>query len=95
MITKSKEKIEKARELLKLVELRKSVEKAESELKEYFKLEATDGVIEADDVLVVIKKQSRVTLDRDALTAELGDKIKRFEKSTEYSMVLVSRKQAA
>jgi predicted protein tyrosine phosphatase len=95
MVTKSKDKIEKARLLLRLVTQKREIEKQERELKDYFKSEITDGCLDAGDVLIVVKRQTRVTLDRKALELELGKKIKDFELPTEYEIVLVESKKEA
>lgn len=95
MVTKSKEKIDKARKLLALVEQRREIERQEAELKEFFKDQITDGVLDAGDIVVLVEQRQRVNLDRKGLEAELGKRIKEFEKVTEYSQITVQRKGAA
>ena len=77
---------EKAQELFKIIEQRKRLEKAESELKEYFKA-ICDGesALKAGDVLIIFTECERAMLDRKLLEAELGmDRVKEFEKVTTY-----------
>lgn len=89
MRTQSKEKITKAKRLAKLIEDRKAIEKEEAELKKYFKGEIEGGVLEAGDVVITIEVKSRESLDREALEAELGSKLKKYIKVTEYEQVNV------
>lgn len=92
MVTQSNDRISKAKELYKLAEERKAIEKREAELKEFFKGLLTKGVIEADEYAVVIEECERTGLDRPALEAEFGAaKIKKFEKVTEYTKVTVKK----
>lgn len=90
MKTKNKDKISKANELLKLVSSRKQNEKRESELKEYFKNEIKDGVLECGNVTIIILDAKKSSLDRKGLEQEFGlEAVKAFEKITEYKKVEV------
>jgi len=93
MITQSKEKIEKASRLFALIQSRLQMEKEEKELKEYFKGEITDGVLDAGSIVITIQSKSRTSLDRDGLEKKLGDELKLFEKITEYEQVSVMEKK--
>ena len=88
--TVQKETIEKAKRLAVLIESRKTAEKEEKELKEFFKQTiGADGSLQVGDWLVIVSEKSRTDLDKKALVVEYGDKIKAFEKTTTYSMVEV------
>jgi hypothetical protein len=94
MKTTSKDKIKKAQRLAEVIELRKQIEKEESELKGFFKDEITDGVLEAGAVIIQIEQKTRESLDREGLEKELGAKLIKFVKVTEYKQVSVTKKSA-
>lgn len=94
MITQSKEKIEKAKELLSLIVARRDMEKKEAELKDYFKAEITDGVLEAGKVIITLETKTRTSLDKKAMEEALGkDTVARFEKMTQYQQVNVQERR--
>lgn len=94
--TQSKEKIEKAQELLSLIEKRKEIEDREADLKNYFKHEiGAGGVLEAGNVIILIEKKERSSLDKKAMEIALGrDVVHKFEKVTEYQQVTVKARAA-
>lgn len=95
MKTKSKEKIEKAEKLAAVIQKRKNIELMEDYLKDYFKDDIGEGVLEAGAIVIMVEQKQRVTLDRDALIKTFGEeKIKQFEKITEYKQVNVTKKAA-
>lgn len=84
--------VEKALNLLKMIEQRKMIEKAEKELKDHFKdLLGEDSIIIVGEVVISLSERTRTDLDKKALAAELGDKIKQFEKSSTYQVMDVKR----
>ena len=92
MKTLSKTKIEKAKRLADLNKQAKDIEKESKELKEFFKAEIQEGVLEAGDIAIVVSKKQRTSLDKDALIIEFGEaKIKRFELVTEYLQVDIKK----
>lgn len=93
MKTSSKEKIEKARRLFNLIHKRRKIEIEEAELKSYFKAEITYGCLEAGDIVILIEKKSRTSLDQKALAADLGEDLKKYERVTEFEQVTVEAKQ--
>lgn len=93
MITQSKEKITKADRLLTLITTRREIEKEESELKEYFKHEIKDGVLEAGSVVITIENKSRESLDKKLLEQQMGAEfVKTFMLVTEFQQVDVKLK---
>ena len=94
--TVSREKIEKARELAKVIEIRKIAEKKESELKDYFKDELKeDNAIQAGDVLIIAKERERKGLDRKELFNVFGEEMMaKFETVTTYTQIEVIKKVA-
>lgn len=89
MKTTSKEKIAKARELKVIIEKRRELEKLESQLKDFFKEEITDGVLIAEEIVITIEEKERSSYDGKALKVELGDKHDEFVKVTKYKQVNV------
>jgi hypothetical protein len=89
MKTQSKDLISKANELYQVIQQRKALEKAESELKDFFKEKITDGVLDAGAVKILIQKRERTTLDAKALEKELGPKLEKFQRVTEYTQMTV------
>lgn len=94
MKTTSKDKIKKAQRLAEIIELRKAIEKEETELKGFFKDEIEGGVLEAGAVIINIEEKTRESLDREGLEKELGAKLQKFIKVTQYKQVNVAKKAA-
>jgi len=94
MNTKSKDKTEKAQMLYDLIQQRKVIEKAESDLKAFFKDQITDGVLVAGDIVITLEARTRTGFDRKALEIKLGIEIKDFETTTEYTQMNVVKKAA-
>lgn len=94
MITRSKEKIKNALKLVSVIEARRALEKQEAELKEWAKKEAKDGVLEAGGVIILIETKNRSSIDREKLAIELGERVKEFERVTQYEQVTVKQKVA-
>ncbi len=93
MKTNSKDKIEKAALLMNLISQRRDIEKQEIELKEYFKGEIKDGILEAGSIVILIERKSRSMIDKKLMEQELGiEQTKHFEKITEYDQVTVKAK---
>jgi hypothetical protein len=88
-----------AQELLQVIELRKQLDKRESDLKELFKVKmgniGTDTLAIGGVVVSLIEK-SRLNLDKKALVAAFGEEIvSQLEKVTEYTQVDVKAQDAA
>lgn len=95
MKTQSKTLIIKADRLFALIQTRIALEKEEAELKEFFKVEIKDGLLEAGDVIIMLETKERVGLDKKSLEAEMGAEfIRQFEKKTEYVQVNVKARAA-
>lgn len=93
MRTTNCKKIHLAEELLTILENIKQLKIREEELKTQFKNTFRVGLLEAGNVIILIEKLKRSSIDRDLLEARYGiDKVKRFEKITEYLQVNVKRK---
>lgn len=95
MKTTKKDFIEKAERLHKVIEERKRLDKEEKELKDWAKLQATDGVLEAGSVVITLETKKRSSLDVDALKIEYSaEAIEAFMRESEYQMVNVTRRAA-
>lgn len=92
MKTQAKEKILKAKELVEIIEIRKILEKRETELKEWAKHEAVDGVLQAGDVVILVELRTRSQIDREKLIEQLGHaRAREFETVTQYKQVTVKK----
>lgn len=90
MKTQSKEKIEKAERLHALIQARLEIEKEEAELKEFFKADIKDGLLEAGSVIITLETKERTSLDKKSLIEQMGaDFVKNFEKVSEYIQINV------
>lgn len=86
--TVKKETVEKAFNLLKVIEARKQLEKQEKELKDFFKEELSGlNSMLAGEILITIADRTRTDIDRKLLVSELGDEAKRFEKTMTYQVM--------
>lgn len=94
MKTQNKDKIKKAKELMFLIEKRKEIEKEEQDLKNYFKDEIQSGVLEAGNIVIMVEEKQRVSLDKEALEIDLGDKVKKYERITVFKQVNVKEIKA-
>jgi predicted protein tyrosine phosphatase len=95
MKTQSKDKIEKADRLFAIIQMRLQLEKEEAELKDYFKAEITDGLLEAGDIVMTLETKTRTSLDKKSLEAEMGAEfVKQFEKVSEYQQLNVKSRAA-
>lgn len=83
---RSKEDQQKANELKELLSQLKELQKREKELKEHFKSKLESSV-KCGDILITIDEKSRTSLDKKELTKDLGDKIKKYEKTTTYKVI--------
>jgi hypothetical protein len=92
--TQSKEKIEKAARLHALIQARLQFEKEEAELKDFFKEDIKDGVLEAGEITIIVETKNRTTLDRKKLLVELGD-LEKFESQTQFKQVTVKSREVA
>lgn len=91
--TISQEKIEKAERFMTVKQARLALEKEEAELKEYFKHEIKDGVLEAGSLVITIENKSRETLDKKSLEQEMGmEFVRQFMKTIEYQQVEIKLK---
>ncbi len=88
---RSKTDIDLAIELSHVIAERRTLEKRETELKDYFKNKINDfGVIRVGDVIIVLSECERESLDRKALETELGvDRVKEFVNITTYTKLEV------
>lgn len=81
----------KAKVLYDLIEERKTKEKQEKELKDYFKANFPNGVV-AGDYCIISKQMSRRSLDRDQLELDFGaDEIKKYDTVSEYLQLSVTK----
>jgi len=90
--TKSTANIQLAMELYKIREAGKAAKKREKEILEIFGTVMDirgDNCISADKVTVLRSERQRRSLDKDLLTAELGD-LKPFEKVSSYNQFTVT-----
>lgn len=95
MNTRSREKLLKAKELAEIIETRRALEKRETELKEWAKQEARDGVLQAGDIVILVELRTRTQIDRDKMVKELGVSwARKFETVTQYKQVTVKNKAA-
>lgn len=79
-----------AGETLLLREEAKRIEKRLKELSSIFhSFAGNETKIQAGKYLVLISERSRTDLDKKALTVELGDRLKLFEKVTSYKILEV------
>jgi hypothetical protein len=93
IIATEREQIERAEQLLRVIEQRKSLEQQETELKEYFKhLMGDDLVLSAGSVIMIRSLKSRTDLDRALLERQFSPEfIKGFEiTKTYYQLQVVS-----
>lgn len=91
--TKSQAKIDKAKELEELVRMRKKFERAERELKDFFKNEIGDsGGIVAGDVVIVVAEKERRSVNKELLVLEHGkDFVKNYERVTQYKQLEIKK----
>lgn len=90
--------IEKTAKMKRFFELRKQEKELTAEisdLREYFKGIVTDGLLEAGDLVLMIELRSRTSIDRDLLKQDIGDAIKKYEKTTQYEQISIKEKRAA
>lgn len=98
MKTKSEAKIELVAHLARVIDVRKSLEKQEKDLKEQVKALMGDAmVLEAGDFSVVISQRNRRDLDKDAIAHDMGqDFVAKYTKVTTYdTMEIKAAKRAA
>lgn len=82
--------------LAALIEFRRAIDETEREIKaEVKKIMGTDKEVVFDDYIVSLKPVTRRDFDREHLEKYLGDKIKDFEKITEFEVMSVSKKKGA
>lgn len=82
-------KVKKIRELKTMrEELENELKAAEYSVIEYMTENGLDTEI-TSDAKITYKPQSRTTLDKDKLTAILGDDLKPFEKTTSYNVLRI------
>jgi predicted phage-related endonuclease len=82
---RSTEKVKAVQELVKIIKQRKILEAKEKMLKSYLKREMKDSECAiVDNWLITLTDKIKTTLDRKKLALELGEKLKKFEKITEY-----------
>lgn len=94
MITpKTNEEIQLAIELYELQEARRTIEKREEELKDFFKKRiGNDNGMNAGSILILLEDCTRSSLDRKSLENEFGVyPIKRHEKVTHFKKFVVKR----
>lgn len=84
-----KEILEKAITLMRVIDERKSIEKEEKELKEFFKSylsQEGEAAVLAGNVLIIISEKERASLDTDLMKTD-GIDLKKYEKKTKYQQV--------
>ena len=88
---KSKEKLERAEELIELIAQRLEIEKKEKALKDYFKVELKGGgTAMAGDVLISVESAQRKNLSKDLLIAKLGD-LTEYETVTYFEKLYIKK----
>lgn len=93
MKTTNCKKIHKAEELLEILKTIKQLKEREEELKTEFKNEMGEGLLEAGNVIILIERKTRSSLDRDKLVQRYSEEwVQAYEKNTEYLQVNVRRK---
>lgn len=94
MKTISKEKVELAERLLKVIEARKELEKEEKALKDTVKeIMGNEKMLEAGCVLILLDERERTDLDKKRMTADLGlELIKRYETHSSFQVMTVRAK---
>ena len=87
--TELENKVKKIRELKTMrEELDNELKAAEYSVIEYMTENGLDTEI-TSDAKITYKPQSRTTLDKDKLTAILGDDLKSFEKTTSFNVLRI------
>jgi len=82
---RSKEKVKAIQELVKIIQQRKVLEAKEKMLKAYLKKEMKDSDCAiVDNWLITLTDKIKTTLNREKLALELGKRLTKFEKITEY-----------
>jgi predicted phage-related endonuclease len=80
---------------IKAQTIREQVKALETELSplldEIKSFMADQTVITLGDIVLILSEVTRTDLDKKALTVELGDAIKRFEKKTAYKKLEIKR----
>jgi predicted phage-related endonuclease len=72
-------------ELIKVIKKRKQLESEEKLLKQYFKDKMKGhNTAKIGDWLITLTDRIKVTIDSSKLELELGKRIKKFQKTTEY-----------
>ena len=93
MKTSNCKKVHMYEELLEIVENIRRLKAREEEIKTIAKNDIGVGLLETDNVIVLIEERTRTSLDRAALEKHLGvEHVREFEKETTFLQVNVKRK---
>lgn len=91
--TVKKEILEKAIELMQIIDRRRELDKQEKAIKDFFKAyceQEGETALLAGQILIIISEKERTTVDMEKMKAD-GIELKKYERVTKYKQMDVKR----